>query len=68
MLRLISMAGVIWRERARATSHCGQMETAASSGTMLGERLRDGSTLLIVPLAQVPRERAAGTLGEKPSP
>jgi hypothetical protein len=54
ILRLISVAGVIWRERARATSHCSQMETAASSGAMLGERLRDGSTLLIVPVTQAP--------------
>ena len=49
MLLLISVAGVIWQERARATSHCTQMETAASSGTVLCERLGNGATLLVIP-------------------
>jgi hypothetical protein len=49
VLRLIGVAGAIWRERARVLSHCTRMETAATSGTMFCERLSDGTTLLIVP-------------------
>jgi hypothetical protein len=49
VLRLIGVAGAIWRERTRVLSHCTRMETAASSGTMFCERLSDGTTLLIVP-------------------
>jgi hypothetical protein len=49
MSLLISVAGVIWQERARARSHCIQMETAASSGTVLCERLGNGTTLLVIP-------------------
>lgn len=49
ILRLINVAGVIWRERERARSHRAQMETAASSGTMLCERLGNGDAMLIIP-------------------
>jgi hypothetical protein len=45
--QLISVVGVIWHERARAASHCIQMETAASSAAMVYERLEDGTVLLI---------------------
>jgi hypothetical protein len=45
--QLISVVGAIWHERARAASHCIQMETAASSGAVLYERLEDGTVLLI---------------------
>jgi hypothetical protein len=48
-LRLITVAGVVWRERARAESHRIQMVTAASSGVTLCERLADGTALLIIP-------------------
>lgn len=47
--RLIGVAGELWRERAHVTARCIQMETAASSGAMLCERLPDGTTLLIMP-------------------
>jgi hypothetical protein len=47
--RFITVAGVVWRERARAESHRVQMETAASTGVMLCERLGDGTALLIIP-------------------
>jgi len=51
MWRLVSVAGVIWRERARVSSHCTQMETAALNGAILCERLPDGTTLLVMPQA-----------------
>jgi len=47
--RLAGVAGLIWRERARVTSHCTQMEAAALNGAMLCERLPDGTTLLVMP-------------------
>ncbi len=47
--RLVGVAGVIWHERTRVTSHCAQMETAALNGAMLCERLPDGTTLLVMP-------------------
>jgi hypothetical protein len=47
--RLIGVAGDLWRERAHVTARCIQMETAASSGAMLCERLPDGTTLLVMP-------------------
>ena len=47
--RVIDVAGKIWRERAHVTARCIQMETAASSGAMLCERLPDGTTLLVMP-------------------
>jgi hypothetical protein len=49
ILLLISVTGVIWQERVHATSVCTQLETAASSGTVLCERLGNGTTLLVVP-------------------
>jgi hypothetical protein len=49
-LRLIDVAGVVWQERSRAACHRAQMEAAAASGTMLCERLGDGTALLVVPL------------------
>jgi hypothetical protein len=47
--RLVSVAGMLWRERAHVTARCVQMETAASSGAILCERLPDGTTLLVMP-------------------
>ena len=47
--RVIDVAGTIWRERAHVTARCVQMETAASSGAILCERLPDGTTLLVMP-------------------
>jgi hypothetical protein len=47
--RLTGVAGVLWRERAHVTARCIQMETAASSGAILCERLSDGTTLLVMP-------------------
>lgn len=55
-LRLITVAGVVWQERARAESHRVQMETAGSSGTILCERLGDGSALLIIPATAAPEQ------------
>ena len=49
MWRLVSVVGAIWRERARVSSHCTQMETAALNGAILCERLPDGTTLLVMP-------------------
>ena len=47
--RVIGVAGTIWRERARVTARCVQMDAAASSGAVLCERLPDGTTLLVMP-------------------
>jgi len=47
--RVIGVAGEIWRERARVSAHCTQLDAAASSGAMLCERLPDGTTLLVMP-------------------
>ena len=68
--QLICVAGAIGQERARARSVCAQIDTAASSGTILCERRTDGSALLIVPGA-VAREQSlaaeliSGTFSEK---
>jgi hypothetical protein len=47
--RVIGVAGAIWRERARVTARCLQMDAAASSRAVLCERLPDGTTLLVMP-------------------
>lgn len=47
--RVIEVAGAIWRERARVTARCVQMDAAASSRAVLCERLPDGTTLLVMP-------------------
>jgi hypothetical protein len=47
--RVIGVAGAIWRERARVTARCVQMDAAASSRAVLCERLPDGTTLLVMP-------------------
>jgi Cyclic nucleotide-binding domain len=57
--QLISVAGVVWRERTRAASHCIQMETAASSGAVLYERLEDGTVVLITAKSAGPERAAA---------
>jgi hypothetical protein len=57
--QLISIVGVVWHELARAASHCIQMETAASRGAVLYERLEDGTVLLV-------SARSAGE--EEPAP
>jgi hypothetical protein len=61
---------VVWQERARAESHRVQMETAGSSGTVLCERLGDGSALLIIPAAAAERaeqvDQAARVISGEP--
>jgi len=47
--RAIGVAGAIWRERARVTARCVQMDAAASSRAVLCERLPGGTTLLVMP-------------------
>lgn len=67
-LRLITVAGVVWQERARAESHRVQMETAGASGTILCERVGDGTVLLIIPATARPDPAArviSGEPGEK---
>ena len=46
---MISVVGAICQERARAASHCIQMQTAGSSGAIMYESLENGSVLLIIP-------------------
>jgi hypothetical protein len=57
--RAIGVAGAIWRERAHVTAHCAQMDAAAVSGTMLCERLPDGTTLLVMPSPASPDQAAS---------
>jgi hypothetical protein len=47
--RVIGVAGAIWRERARVTARCLQMDAAAASRAVLCERLPDGTTILVMP-------------------
>ena len=68
--QLICLAGAIWQERTRAASVRKQMEAAASSGTIVCERHRDGSALLIVPETAAREQASAaellvGALSEK---
>lgn len=61
--RAIGVAGTIWRERAHVNAHCTQMDAAAVTGTMLCERLPDGTTLLVMPSPANPDQAAsAGTV------
>ena len=60
--QLICLVGAIWQERARAASVRQQMEAAASSGTIVCERRRDGSTLLIVPVTAAREQASAAEL------
>jgi hypothetical protein len=48
-VRLISVAGMIWRERARAKANCEQMQTASASRVVFREQREDGTALLIAP-------------------
>jgi hypothetical protein len=72
-LRVIAVAGMIWRERARARASCEQMRTASASGVVFCERGENGAALLIVPRDLPDRgrdteSRAAGSgLGEAPA-
>jgi hypothetical protein len=67
-VRLISVAAMIWQERARADSHCAQMRTASASGVVLLERRRDGVGLAIVPQGPVSRGAAAAGSGPEEAP
>lgn len=52
--RVIGVAGAIWRERARVTARCVQMDAAASSRAVLCERLPDEAPLAeVIPPADV---------------
>jgi hypothetical protein len=48
-VRLIGVAGIVWRERARAKSHCAQMRAASAARVVLYAREPEGAGLLIVP-------------------
>ena len=54
--RVIDVAGMIWRDRARVNARCVQMDAAAASGSMLCERLPDGTTLLVMPSPAGPEQ------------
>jgi hypothetical protein len=64
VLRLISLAAVVWQEQVHARSNCAQMSTAAASDVILCERRRDGTTLLIIPRPPLSQDRdsAAGDI------
>jgi hypothetical protein len=57
-LRLISVACLIWQERAHAKSNCAQMETAAATAAMIYEGRQNGTILVIIPRSS-PREEEA---------
>ncbi len=57
--RLIGVAGVICRQRARVAAHSAEMDAAASSCAILFERLPDGTTLLVMP-GPAAQEQAPG--------
>jgi hypothetical protein len=48
-VRVIGVAGMIWRERVRAQANCAQMRTASATGVVFCERRENGVALLIVP-------------------
>ena len=48
-LRLIFVAGPIWRERAHARANCLQIEAAAAGGVLVQESRGNKITLLIIP-------------------
>lgn len=48
-VRLISVAAIIWQERARANSCCAQMRAASAIGVALFAWRRDSEGLAIVP-------------------
>jgi hypothetical protein len=48
-VRLIGVAGIVWRERARAKSHCAQMRAASAARVVLYAQEREGARLLIIP-------------------
>jgi hypothetical protein len=52
-VRLVSVAAIIWQERARANSHCVQMRAASTSGVTLFAWRRDSEGLAILPRGQV---------------
>jgi hypothetical protein len=54
--RVIGVAGAIWRERARVTARCLQMDAAATSRAVLCERLPDGTTILVMPVQPEPEQ------------
>jgi hypothetical protein len=60
--QLICLAGIIWQERARAAFVRKQMQAAASNGTIVCERHRDGSALLIVPETAAREQASAAEL------
>lgn len=54
-VRVIGVAGMIWRERARAQANCDQMRTAAASGVLLVEHRENCTALLITPCGSLDR-------------
>lgn len=65
VLRMINIAGMIWREHVHARSNCLQMRTASSSRIVLCELRSDGAMLLVVP--QLGAGRGGGTAA-RPGP
>ncbi len=54
-LRLISVVGPIWRERAHARANCLQIDAAAAGGVLVQESRGNEITLLIIPGASSQR-------------
>jgi hypothetical protein len=67
-VRLIGVAGMIWRERARAQANCEHMRTAAASGVLLIEHRENGRALLIAPHGSLDRgkDTESGAAGSAP--
>lgn len=61
ILRLVNVAGMIWREHVHARANCVQMRTASSSHVVLCELQPDGAMLLVVPQREASRGEAEVT-------
>jgi hypothetical protein len=66
-VRVIGVAGMIWRERVRAQANCEQMRTAAVSGVLLIEHRENGTALLIAPHKTLDRGKVTGSAPEEAS-
>jgi hypothetical protein len=66
--RLVSVAGMIWQERASAKANCEQMQSASAGRVVFWEQRGDGTALLIVPhdLPNHITDAASGTTGAGP--
>lgn len=48
-IRLIDVAGVVWKERVRSRSRCAEMHAAAATRVIMYEHREDNAVLLVTP-------------------